>query len=137
MQVILSVDSYTTITKGQVSISVSLILYRNCSATCAQCAPFDAHVYIQVFDSAGNFIQAVPANMSPSDTISDTPNFSCLHIPDICVEYATYQTNITLPYLAGGYVLVYQRCCRSNEIGNVVQNSGFDLIIHGLPIPLK
>lgn len=48
-------------------------------------------------------------------------NYNCIKIaPNACVDAYYYDTVITLPYLKGGYILSFQRCCRNITILNLV-----------------
>jgi hypothetical protein len=105
---------------GNNTYRITLIEYRNCSANCTFCAPYANPEYIQVFDTSGNYIDSFAAPLPSLDTLVLLGPDSC----DYCVEAAAYYTTITLPYLPGGYVLVYQRCCRNAAILNITTNSG-------------
>lgn len=50
---------------------------------------------------------------------------SCINAPNnICIEEGIYTYTLNLPPLAGGYTLVYQRCCRNTIIENLVNPDG-------------
>lgn len=54
------------------------------------------------------------------------PAFSnpCIQTPTfVCIQEGVYIDTLELPPLAGGYVLIYQKCCRNASILNLV-NSG-------------
>ena len=93
----------------------TLKVYRDCLNGAA---PFDNPANIFVFNASGDLIdQLVPALLL-DDTIPVTQ--SCSGMPsDLCAEQGTYQFDVTLPPIAGGYTLVYQRCCRSGIISNL------------------
>lgn len=47
-------------------------------------------------------------------------NYNCIKAsPNACVDAYTYDTIINLPYLEGGYILSFQRCCRNHTILNL------------------
>ncbi|MEO1438475.1 MAG: PKD domain-containing protein, partial [Bacteroidota bacterium] len=51
------------------------------------------------------------------DLVLDNP---CLVIPpEVCYHSTIYQTIVNLPFVQGGYQLVYQRCCRNQSIVNI------------------
>ena len=51
---------------------------------------------------------------------------------DVCVHTTTYKDTIELPFIAGGYILAYQRCCRNKTILNIVdpENTGATYTVH-------
>ncbi len=56
-----------------------------------------------------------------NDTLDPALNNDCYVVPpNVCVHTTTYTVIATLPFLAGGYHLVYQRCCRNHTISNLV-----------------
>jgi hypothetical protein len=105
---------------GNNTYRITLVEYRNCSATCFACAPYGNPEYIQVFDTVGNYIDSFAAPLPIPDTLIALGASIC----DYCVEAASYHTTVTLPYLPGGYILVYQRCCRNSAILNIPANIG-------------
>ncbi len=47
-------------------------------------------------------------------------NYQCLaNFPNLCVMKRTYIDTVSLPNIAGGYTLAFQRCCRNNSIINI------------------
>ncbi|HMX39732.1 MAG TPA: hypothetical protein PKD78_05375, partial [Saprospiraceae bacterium] len=59
----------------------------------------------------------------PVDTLGISLPDSCyIAPPDVCVNWSAYKDTINLPFRAGGYTLVYQRCCRNNLIRNLLKN---------------
>lgn len=55
-----------------------------------------------------------------TDTLDQILTSEC-HIEgqDVCVHRAVYDTVVTLPFLTGGYTIVYQRCCRNQTLMNI------------------
>ena len=49
---------------------------------------------------------------------------------DVCIEQAFYTGTVNLPPRAGGYILVYQRCCRNNNITSITNGSGSTYVAH-------
>lgn len=83
---------------------------------------FDNPAPIGVYDSNSNLIHhlLVPFN-GQDDTVSlAIPNSICVFPSNICVHKAVYEANVFLPDIPGGFVVVYQRCCRSEVISNLV-----------------
>ena len=55
-----------------------------------------------------------------TDTLDQQLTSECNIIgQDICVHRAVYRKVVTLPKLAGGYTVVYQRCCRNETLQNI------------------
>ncbi len=110
--------TYTCLGNNQ--YQVQLTIFRDCYYGVPW---FDSPASIGVFTSNNMlFTQAlVPLNPILNDTLNPTLGSECFVAPpDVCVHTTTYTTTITLPYLPGGYHLVYQRCCRNNTISNIV-----------------
>lgn len=112
---------------GGSTYKVTLKLYRDCINGQA---PFDGQgtaspALLHVFDAAGNLVQQVNMGVPVITNVPPSINNPCIQTPNgICVEEGKYEVNITLPPLAGGYNLVYQRCCRNNSILNIITPGG-------------
>ncbi len=102
---------------------LSLTIYRDCN--CIDCAEFDDPANITIFDGAGNYVENLSL-FSPNITnIPPETDGLCLEsLPDVCVEEGVYIGTAVLPPIAGGYQVVYQRCCRNNTIANIVDPGG-------------
>lgn len=102
---------------------VTLTIYRDCGPANTQGTGFDASVQIGVFLSNGNsyddnfFMSLSDADVEYIPVELDNPCF--ILPPDLCVERAVYTGTIDLPFNAGGYTLVHQRCCRNPSIVNL------------------
>lgn len=107
---------------GGNNYQVTLKVYRDCLNGQA---PFDgqtngATAFLHVFDNAGNLVQQIDMGAPIVTNVPPSINNPCIQTPGgICVEEGKYVITITLPPLAGGYHLVYQRCCRNNTILNL------------------
>ncbi len=112
--------SYTCL--GNNSYEITLRVYRDCGGSGAG---FDANAVMSIYDINNNLIQTLQAPKGPTVAVAANPtNDPCIVTPpNLCTEYADYITQVTLPPLAGGYVISSQRCCRNNTISNVA-NSG-------------
>lgn len=96
---------------------ITLTVYRDCFGGQAQ---FDNPASIGVFDAQGNLISSTSVTITSDQHVPNLINSPCLTPPtNICYEVATYVFTTTLPPLAGGYQLVYQRCCRNHSILNI------------------
>lgn len=60
----------------------------------------------------------------PLDTIVDMPNIelSCHLEREFCAKKAIYTTEITLPIIDSSYYIVFQRCCRPENVSNIIDN---------------
>jgi len=98
---------------------VTLDVYRDCAGGGA---PFDDPVSIFVYEAvSGGLFTTLSIALGSVQNISPSLDDPCLQDPPvICVERTQYTANLTLPALAGGYTLVYQRCCRNNTILNLI-----------------
>lgn len=48
-------------------------------------------------------------------------NYDCIALPpNACVDKYVYVDTMVLPYITGGYIIAFQRCCRNNSINNLV-----------------
>ena len=109
----------TYVALGGNNYRVSLELYRDCGGGGAL---FDDPVAIFVYEAFSGVLVAellipLPGFTNISPDLSDP----CLVSPPIiCVEKAEYIGTVNLPPVAGGYNLVYQRCCRNNSVLNLI-----------------
>ena len=100
---------------------VTLQLYRDCGPNNTNGTDFDPSAEIGVFDAAGNWLFSQFLTFPGAVSIPATLSNPCLTVPPtICVEEATYAGVFTLPGGTGGYVLAYQRCCRTPIILNLI-----------------
>jgi hypothetical protein len=112
---------------GNNQYEISLKIHRDCDSGVAW---FDNSASIGIFDAqTNNYISAfmIPLNTASNDTVSlDYPD-SCIY--SICVHYTVYSQIITLPFSNTGYVLTYQRCCRSGDLLNIINPSATGMTI--------
>jgi gliding motility-associated-like protein len=106
---------------------VTLTVYRDCDpSTNVNGTGFDPIVSIGVFTGGNNsFVQelSIPLSNSDIETLDLALQNPCFTVPpNVCVERAVYQANVTLPFSTSGYVLTYQRCCRNLSIDNLNQS---------------
>ena len=99
---------------------ITLKVYRDCYTVTG--APFDNPAAIAVYNTAGDLIDNLQAPFTGSNQLEVVINDPCLQAPpDVCVEEAVYTVTTNLPFLAGGYHIVYQRCCRNPTIVNLIE----------------
>jgi len=119
---------------GNNNYEIRLTVYRDCYNGVP---PFDNPAAIGVFDINNNLLNTLYVSFTFSDTMAPSVLSPCLIPPfNICYEKTTYITTTNLPLIAGGYQLVYQRCCRNTTILNIVSplNVGSTYIAH-IPDP--
>jgi gliding motility-associated-like protein len=112
---------------GVNSYEIRMTMRRDCFLGASN-APFDDPASIGVFDAVTNQIipfvgfngeLRIPRNHI--DTLNEILVSDCSVIAgDVCVEVTTYIDTIKLPFLAHGYILAYQRCCRNASITNLI-----------------
>lgn len=96
---------------------VTLNLYRDCILGEAD---FDDPATITVFNSAGDIVTTLYPSFTGANILEVEVDNPCLQVvPAVCVDHAVYQSEVNLPVIAGGYNVVYQRCCRNNSIINL------------------
>lgn len=77
--------------------------------------------YLTVFHTNGDSVNVYDIGAPVLTNIPASINNPCIEPPNnVCVEEGIYTYTLTLPPKAGGYYLVYQRCCRNNTILNLV-----------------
>lgn len=106
---------------GNNQYEVSLTIFRDCDTGVPW---FDDPAYIGVFDAVNqNLVQTVPVGLNDflNDTLDIYPPDSCLILSTTaCIHTTTYKDTITLTPNNNGYILAYQRCCRNQDIVNIV-----------------
>jgi gliding motility-associated-like protein len=105
---------------GNNEYALSLAVYRDCSN--AANSEYDNPAVIGIHTATGTLVQYVSIDFVAEEVISMpvSSNNNCFDAPSgICVEKFLYQDTVTLPPLAGGYTLTYQRCCRNFTILNI------------------
>lgn len=107
---------------GNNKYKITLKLYRDCFNGQA---PFDSPAIIGIYDAAGSLVNSLSVNFVGPNLIPPAVISPCLVPPaNVCVEEAIYEDTITLPPIAGGYNIVYQRCCRNGTITNLDDPGG-------------
>lgn len=103
---------------GADNYRITLKLYRDCYAGLAL---YDDPATIFIFNSSGALVDSVQIAFPGSAVLPSSVNNPCFTPPtNVCVEEAVYQVVVSLPPVAGGYNLTYQRCCRNNSILNII-----------------
>lgn len=104
---------------GNDNYEIRLTVYRDCYNGVPW---FDNPAYIGVYDASWKLVTKITVFWDPTshDTLPVTLDNPCfIAPPDVCVNRSTYKATTQLPFRAGGYTLVYQRCCRNKLIRNL------------------
>ncbi len=105
---------------GGEQFEVELTVYRDCFFG-ADNAFFDSPASVGIYDSNGVLLDELKLPYLNNDTLTPILSDSCLFVPPtVCVHTASYRGEVNLPFSAGGYTIVYQRCCRNETITNIV-----------------
>jgi gliding motility-associated-like protein len=114
---------------------ITLDLYRDCGPDNENGTGFDFSAQLGVFNSAGVLLFTQDIS-DPGETIVpvdlDDP---CLAAPpEVCVATTRYEAILNLPPINGGYVIAYQRCCRTPALVNLQGQQGLTSTIQ-VPSP--
>lgn len=113
---------------GNDEYRVSLKIYRDCDTGVPW---FDNPIVVGIFDAqTNNYLKSISINLDPNsnDTISSYYPDSCTS-PSFCIHTTTYTTTTTLSFSNSGYILSYQRCCRSQDIVNIINPNGVGMTL--------
>src|SRR4249920_48764 len=111
--------SYTCL--GGDDYQITMKIYRDCYNGQAL---FDNPVSLTIYKGNGFVYLVTESALVSDDTIEQLAPDSCSVVPYyVCTEIGTYQFTVNLPASLGGYTLVYQRCCRSLIVSNLVEAS--------------
>lgn len=108
------------------SFELTLVLYVDCFFGSPGAISLDATAMVGVFTSSGVFVKSMLEPRSLPVRINSV-SLDCVVPPtNACVDQYIYKYYTRLPFLSGGYILAFQRCCRNNTIRNIVapQSSG-------------
>ena len=103
---------------GNNNYEITLSVYRDCYNGEP---PFDNPASVGVFNQDSLRMDLrIPFIPNGDDTLNILLSNPCLIVPpDVCVHRFFYRDTVHLPFLEGGYTLVYQRCCRNKLIRNL------------------
>jgi gliding motility-associated-like protein len=101
---------------------ITLRLFRDCQSTGAE---LDGIAAITIFQTGQNPIfQDLKVNLGRIDVIQlSTPGPCIDNAPIVCYQVGIYEVETELPFYTQGYTIAYQRCCRIENITNVVGSS--------------
>ncbi|OQP62108.1 hypothetical protein A3860_29605 [Niastella vici] len=107
---------------------ITLKLYIDCNANSS--GQLDTEIKLTIFDKDNSNSQ-ISGSPFTAPTTGDVflkfdPNSNpCINNPptDVCYRVRSFSTTVTLPINVKGYTIAYQRCCRINNIVNLVSPS--------------
>mgnify|MGYP006138209093 CR=1 FL=1 len=126
---------YTCLGGNQYEIKV--IIYRDCGPTNTNGTGFDVDGVITIYNMNDNFVDQPSHDSVVQEFVVDEFTDECLSLPpELCVEKGTYTIVTTLPNNGQGYQIVYQRCCRNEQVINIVdpEDLGSTLVAYIPPI---
>jgi gliding motility-associated-like protein len=105
---------------GNDQYEITLQVFRDCYTGIP---PFDPVAWVAVYDKNWALKDTLLMKVTmQDDTLPIILSNPCLVAPpDVCVNTTTYVDTLTIPFSAGGYTLVYQRCCRNQLIRNIIE----------------
>ncbi len=107
---------------GNDRYQISVTVFRDCDTGVPW---FDDPASIGVFDVNGSLVYDLRLRLRGNDTLDLDLTDSCyVAPPNVCIHRTTYVDTVTLPFRSGGYQLVYQRCCRNQDIVNIIDPLG-------------
>ncbi|MGB3073970.1 MAG: T9SS type A sorting domain-containing protein [Chitinophagales bacterium] len=115
--------SYTCLGNNNYKIEVKV--YRDCYNVEIL---FDDPTNVFIFNSSGDLVNTLHIAFPGSDTIPVASNCG-IPVPFVCVEEAVFIDSVNLPPSPGGYTMVYQRCCLTYIVNNIVNpyNTGLSI----------
>ncbi len=118
--------SYTYLGPGtnanSLKYRITLKLYRECQSTGAE---LDPTAYITVFEKpSGAVVLDLAVNIDHIQVLQLINPGPCIdNAPIVCYQVGYYFKEIELPNSASGFDISYQRCCRIENISNIVNSS--------------
>jgi gliding motility-associated-like protein len=102
------------------SFELTLTLYVDCFFGNPGAISQDETAMVSVFTASGASVKNMMSTRNAPTRVSSV-NLDCVVPPaNACVDQYIYKYYTSLPYLPGGYILAFQRCCRNNSINNIV-----------------
>ena len=109
-----------------VTFAVEFIMYRDCNDPTG--ADFDSNAEFGVWRQQGTswvFVKkTAQLNFRNRQSVTPSGNTCLIIPPNVCVEKASYEFNVTLDVINQNYLIAYQRCCRNTTITNIIDPGG-------------
>ena len=105
---------------GDNQYEIKVVIYRDCGPTNSNNTGFDNGGVISIYDMNNNLYDVIEHGMAVSELVVDEFTSECVTLPpELCVEKGTYTIVTSLPDNGNGYQIVYQRCCRNDQVINI------------------
>ena len=107
-------------TLGTVRYTITLRLFRDNFVT-GMAAQLPPQAPIGIFNVGSGTLQLainLPTKLNTNLTLG-SPSPCIISPPAISYQLVEYEATVELPLTPSGYSLVYQRCCRANNLGNL------------------
>jgi gliding motility-associated-like protein len=123
---------------GNNQYRITLKIYKDCDPSVT--TPFDGSgttpALISVYSQNNTVVNVHDIGDPIITSVPSAFNNQCVYAPNnICVEEGVYTYTLDLPPIAGGYTIVYQRCCRNSSVENLLlpdtQGSTYYTVIPG------
>ena len=102
---------------GNNNFEITLQLFRDCDTGIPD---FDDPAEVSVLNSTGSEIDQIFMQLRNNDTLNFVTTACSSVPPSACIHTTTYREIKYLPFRTGGYQLIYQICCRNQDILNIV-----------------
>jgi len=105
---------------------IKVIIYRDCGPTNTNGTGFDGEGIITIYNANNNEVFVLQHGVAEEEFVVDEFTDECLTLPpDLCVEKGTFTVIANLPNNGQGYKVVYQRCCRNEQVINIDEPQDF------------
>lgn len=121
------------------TFEITFTMRRDCEFGSPE-AQFDDPASIAIFSSTGALMIGLGTTngqlllpFNDDDTLNQIIESDCgFEGKQVCVHETIYRGRLNLPFRPGGYILVYQRCCRNKTLNNVVDplEAGATYFVH-------
>ena len=101
---------------------ITLRLYRDCQSSGSQ---LDQTAAITIFQTGFNAVfRDLQVPVSRMETVQLSSPGPCIdNAPNVCYQIGVYYAEVDLPFSVSGYTVAYQRCCRIENITNVMNSN--------------
>ncbi len=101
---------------------ITLKVYRDCKQTTGA-QSFDAQITVGIYNGDGTLYRFVTVALTQENDVPVNVDYPCVQEPEVCIKEGIYRFTQVIPPSELGYDLVWHRCCRADDISNIV-NSG-------------